>query len=111
MNKPTDKELKQSLTATKNEFHTIEDGKKATIRKGYRNITLGDLTITMLNGDKTITVNVTQVIHCKIIDLPHEYVKKDDFLNKHDLINQLKQFYPDINEITEITAIVFEHKQ
>lgn len=35
MNKPTDKELKQSLTATKNEFHTIEDGKKATIRKGY----------------------------------------------------------------------------
>jgi len=101
--------MKQILTASKNEFHTIQDGKQCTIRKGYREIKLEPLGFYLINEDQHITVNVTQVIHCIVKELPMEYVKKDDFQDRHDLINQLKQFYLDINEETEITAIVFVH--
>jgi len=62
----------------------------------------------MLNDDFNLVIMVTQVIHCVVKDLPTEYVKRDDFIDKHDLVNQLRQFYPDIDEETEITAIVFE---
>ena len=98
---------KYVLSATKNEFHTIEDGKQCTIRKGYRDIRLGPIVIILMDGNETLTVNVTQVIHCKVIDLPLEYVKRDEFMDRHDLVHQLKQYYVDIDEHTEITAIVF----
>lgn len=95
------------LNATKNEFHTIQDGKECTIRKGHREIKLGDLKINLLDGDETLTVKVTQVIHCRVIDLPLEYVRRDEFADRHDLVHQLRQYYLDIDEFTEITAIVF----
>ena len=103
MNRP-----RQTLSATKNEFHTIQDGKECTIRKGHREIRLEPLEFFMLNDDFNLVVMVTQVVHCKVNDLPNEYVRRDEFVDKHDLVNQLRVFYPDINEETEITAIVFE---
>jgi hypothetical protein len=101
----------QSLKSVKNEFYAFEDGKKGTIRKGYRNIRLGLLLIgsedPKINLEKI--VEVTQVVHCKVKDLPIEYAKLDDFVDKHDLVSQLSYYYPDINEETEITAIVFKN--
>ena len=99
----------QILTATKNEFFAIEDGKKCTIRKGYRPIFLKPLKFWMLNGEESLVVNVSQVIHCTVHDLPNEYVKRDEFVDKHDMVYQLQEFYPDIDGDTEITVVVFEH--
>jgi len=100
----------QSLKSVKNEFYAFEDGKKSTIRKGHRDIRLGLLMFGSEEPNVNLEkiVNVTQVVHCKVKDLPVEYAKLDDFQDKHDLVNQLSLYYPDINEETEITAIVFE---
>ena len=101
----------QSLKSVKNKFYAFEDGKKSTIRKGYRDIRLGLLIFGSeepnVNYEKI--VNVTQVVHCKVQDLPTQYARLDDFQDKHDLVSQMAYYYPDINEETEITAIVFEN--
>lgn len=97
----------QKLNAVELEFNDIEDGKICTIRKGRRSLQLGPLQFESLIENRKLIVHVTHVIHCIAHDIPMEYVRKDGFTDKHDMINQLTQYYPEINENTEITAIIF----
>lgn len=99
----------QKLSAVELEFNDIEDGKRCTIRKGRRSLRLGPLQFISKTENRVITVNVTHVIHCIAIDMPMEYVREDEFTDRHDMIYQLRQYYPDIDERAEITAIVFSH--
>jgi hypothetical protein len=101
----------QSLNAVELEFNDIEDGKICTIRKGRRSLKLGLLQFVSLKEKRTLTVKVTHVIHCVAHDIPMEYVKQDGFTDKHDMVHQLTQYYPEINENTEITAIIFKSLQ
>ena len=96
------------LTCTENEFNDIEDGKTVTIRKGYRPIRLEELRFESLEEKRIMTVKVVHVIHAIVQDIPMEYVKNDGFIDKHDLVNQLKVFYPNIDETTEVTIISYK---
>ena len=95
------------LTSTEIEFNDIEDGKGITIRKGYRPIKLGLLEFESLEEKRKLNVQVTHVIHTLVRDIPMEYVKDDGFLDKHDLVNQLTEFYPDIDELSEVTIVTY----
>lgn len=98
----------QGLKAHENEFDNIEDGKCCTIRKGHREIKLGNLIFWSREENRQMVVNVTQVIHSNVNDLPLYFAKEDYFVDKHDLVHQMQTFYPDINEETEVTAIIFK---
>ena len=83
------KAMSQRLTSTEIEFNDIEDGKRVTIRKGYRSIKLGSLIFESLKKKRTITVQVVHIIHSLVQNIPSEYVRNDGFTDKHDLVNQL----------------------
>lgn len=95
------------LTCAELEFNDIEDGKRVTIRKGYREIGLGELTLESLRRKRTMVVHVVHVIHSLVENIPSSYVRNDGFIDKYDMINQLSEFYPDINEKSEVTIISF----
>ncbi len=96
------------LTCTENEFNDIEDGKTVTIRKGYRPIRLEELRFESLVKKRVMTVKVIHVVHAIVQDVPMDFVKNDLFTDKHDLVNQLRQFYPDIDENTEVTIVNYK---
>ena len=97
----------QSLTCVEFEFNDIVDGKRVTIRKGYREIYLGDLRFICKKTNRSLTVDVMHVIHSKVEDVPSSYIKNDGFIDKCDMIVQLSKYYPDINEKTEVTIISY----
>lgn len=97
----------QKLTCVEIEYNDIEDGKRVTIRKGYRQIQLGDLEFKCKKTNRTLIVDVLHVIHSLVENIPTEYVRNDGFIDKHDLVNQLKEYYPNINEKSEVTIISF----
>jgi len=55
-----------------------------------------------------MTVKVVHVVHAIVQDVPMDFVKNDLFTDKHDLVNQLRQFYPDIDENTEVTIVNYK---
>ena len=100
----------QKLTAVESEFDTIEDGKRCTIRLGRRDIKLGPLEFESLEQKRRITVKITHVLYCLVQDIPREYVLSDGFIDRHDLIHQMETYYPDIDEVTEVTIVVFNSR-
>lgn len=97
----------QKLILADDIFDALEKGKKCTIRKGKRDISLGELLFQSLESKREKIVFVNSVVLCAIKDIPKMYYTNDGFVDVKDMIDKMKRFYPDINENTESTIISF----
>jgi len=91
-------------------FDTLEDvylQKTCTIRKGRRNILLGELTFESIETHRICKVNVIRVIYCALHHVSNEYIHNDGFEDHRDMLNQMRNFYPDIEFNSEVTIVEF----
>jgi hypothetical protein len=89
----------------------FEGTKRATVRKGRREIAKGALALEAAEGGGWgAIVNVTDVRHKKLSELTDEEAQADNADNAAALADALKRFYPDIAPDSEITVILFDFK-
>ncbi len=82
--------------------------KFCTIRKGRRDVELGDL---QFEGAEDVSlkevVQVTSVTFTTLGGVPEETLEADGFRDHDDALEQMKRFYPDITFDTEVTVVDF----
>ena len=104
--------MKNELMIADDLIPSLKSGKKTcTIRKGKRDIDLGDMFFKAVNSGEVLKVNVTEVLH-KTADQMTDDEAKLDGLNgaktAAEMIIFMKRFYPDFESSTEITVIKYE---
>lgn len=97
----------QKLLLAEDVFDALEEGKLTTIRKGRRNITLGDLLFESVDNKREKIVNVDSVQYCLLAGVDIKDVKNDGFEDHFDMLRQMKRFYHDITLESEVTVVRF----
>ncbi len=82
--------------------------KKATIRIGRLNVSVGDELYVHCGGYVIGKIRVKNVIYKKISELTDDDAKKDGFINLRQLLNHLKKHYPKISYNSTVTILEFE---
>jgi len=85
--------------------------KQLTIRNGIRDFDPGDQLKLVDTNDpnKTLEREITQVLKfSKSALIPLEYIQADGFDDFSDMVNQMKDFYPDFNGTSPVTIICWE---
>ena len=100
----------QKLLLAEDIFDELDFGKNVTIRKGRRDILLGDLLFESKENGKLKVVNVINVHYCKLANVYTGDLKSDGFSDHNDMWDKMKRFYPDITFDTEVTTIRFARK-
>ena len=85
--------------------------KTVTIRKGRRDIVLGDLLFESVDEGRQEVVDVRKVIYCRLGEVPPSFYKRDGFNDSGEMIEVMREFYPDITSDSEVTIIDFERKE
>jgi hypothetical protein len=102
----------QVLFLARDLFEDIDHGKTVTIRKGRRDVQLGKLRFLspVEDGEEQLQrdVDVTYVMYCKAIDVPIDLLMDDGFEDHDDMLEGMKRFYPDFEEDTECTVVIYE---
>lgn len=101
----------QKLELAEDVFDKLKQGKGVTIRKGHRDITIGDLIFESVEKKRHETVDVYMVYKAKLKYVLPEDIQKDGFKDQNDMIEKIKRFYPDISEESDLTIIRFNRKQ
>ena len=85
------------------------DGERVTVRKGRRDIKLGELHF-IGSRDKTLhyIVGVTEVRYLRVVDIDDDVIKAEVFSNWNDFYEDMKKYYPDIDLTDEVTVVYFE---
>lgn len=84
----------------------IKDGsKKITIRKGVRDISLGELNIEAVSSKETLVVDVDVVYSCVFDQIPLKHIIADGGTNHFMMLQSMKNFYPDMDMKTFCTVI------
>ncbi len=91
-------------------FVSLRSGvKRTTIRKGYREVQLGQLLFEGANDESLVeSVKVTSVLHTTLGELPDDVLADDGFVSHIHAMRAMSRFYPNITLETEVTAITFE---
>lgn len=97
----------QKLMLAEDMFDSLELGKICTIRKGIRNISLGELIFESTETHKTQNVMVHTVIYTELQRVPFRYVINNGFISYDDMCVKLKKYYPDIELNSECTIVVY----
>ena len=85
------------------------DGERVTVRKGKRDIELGELLfIGSRDEGLRYIVTVTEVRHLRIVDVDDDVVEAEGFSNWNDFYKDMKKFYPDLDLTDEVTVVYFE---
>ena len=100
----------QKLKLAEDVFDALENGKLTTIRKGRRNIELGDLLFESVEKERKEVVNVLNVHYCKLANVYIGDLTNDGFKDHHDMWEQMKRFYPDLTFDDEVTTVKFRRK-
>ena len=100
-------EVMQVLTLLEDIFDALEQGKRTTIRKGRRDIQLGELLFESVGTKRRKAVLVTSVHYCLLADVPLEDLLNDGFRDHQDMWHKMKRFYPDILLSHEVTLVKF----
>lgn len=100
----------QKLNMAEDVFDKLEKGKNVTIRKGNRNITIGDLLFESVEKKRQEIVDVYMVYKAKLKNVMPDDIDNDGFKDQNDMIEKIKRFYPDINEESDLTIIRFNRK-
>ena len=98
----------QTLMMAEGVFDRLEEGKMCTIRNGIRDIKKDLLFLESVEEHRKQLVNVVGVIHCQLQNVPQEYIHNDGFVDKEDMLNQMRNFYPDIQYESIVTVVEFE---
>jgi len=85
------------------------DGERVTVRKGRRDIKLGEL-LFVGSKDETLRyiVSVTEVRYVRMVDVNDDVVEAEGFKNWNDFYEDMKIFYPDLDLTDEVTVVYFE---
>jgi hypothetical protein len=98
----------QKLMLAEGVMDNLEYGNKlVTIRKGRRDIALGELLFESVEIQREAIVVVTKVIYCRLIEVPTEYYEKDGFESREHMLEGMRTFYPDLTWDSEVTVIEF----
>lgn len=97
----------QKLLLSEDVFDALEAGKKTTIRKGRRDVQLGELLFESTKTKRQEVVNVLNVHYCRLSNVYIGDLQNDGFKDHHDMWEQMKRFYPDITFDDEVTTIKF----
>lgn len=98
----------QKLMLAESVYDELQDGvKSVTIRKGRRDISLGQLNFESVENERVTTVNVKKVIYCKLGGVPEEYIHADGFTSAQHMLEVLSEFYPGITLNDEVTIVEF----
>ena len=106
--------MEQKLMMAEGVFDTLEcnewnpKAKTCTIRKGRRDIQLGDIVFESIETQRTKKAWVDRVIYCWLCDVPEEYIHNDGFEDAKDMLEQMRTYYPDMEMNTEVTVIEFD---
>lgn len=85
------------------------DGERVTVRKGYREIKLGELLfVGAKDKDLRYIVGVTEIRHVRVVDVDDDVVKAEGFDNWNNFYEGMKKFYPDLDLTDEVTVVYFE---
>ncbi|AGO47648.1 hypothetical protein Phi17218_115 [Cellulophaga phage phi17:2_18] len=97
----------QELKLAEDIFDALEKGKTTTIRKGRRDIKLGNLLFESLETNRKEVVSVLNIHYCKLSNVYDGDLKNDGFKDHQDMWDQMKRFYPDLTLDDEVTTIKF----
>lgn len=105
----TKEKYMQVLKLADDLFGPIRSAEKlTTIRKGRRDVALGDLRFEGATDESlSEVVNVTSVIFTTLAGVSKAVLESDGFEDHDDALEQMKRFYPDITLNTEVTVIDF----
>jgi len=97
----------QKLLLAEDIFDALEDGKETTIRQGRRDISLGELLFVSVEEEREEIVDVIMVSYCQLQNVALTDLQNDGFVDHADMLVQMKRFYPEIEEGSEVTVINF----
>lgn len=85
------------------------DGERVTVRKGRRDIKLGQLLFVGAKDDGLrYVVEVIEVRYVKAYDIPDDVIRAEGFDNWTDFYEDMKKFYPDMDLTDECTVVFFQ---
>ena len=101
---------KQKLKLADDLFPSLEEGNKTmTIRRGHRDIRLGDLLFEGVTDESLQKeVEVVEVTHIRVVGVSDEECQSDGFNDWTDFYQGMKKYYPDLDVTEECTLIYFE---
>lgn len=83
--------------------------KELTIRKGRRDVKLGELVFEGAKDKYLLErVTVVEVRYLRVVDVPEEVCVSDGFKDWSDFYEGMKKFYPDLDLTDECTIIFFD---
>jgi hypothetical protein len=98
----------QTLALANELIPSVKSGDKiCTIREGTRDIALGNLLFEAVGTDETVEVSVRSVIHKTLGELTDVEAQMDCVDTAEEMADVLRNFYPDINDDSEITIVIF----
>jgi hypothetical protein len=99
------------LAAEKPMWHAACAGlKQISIRTGHRDYQANrPMILATPDWNWTAMVDITSVRHCLAIELTENEIKADGFRDLPDMLKQMKRFYPEITESSEVTVIRWDN--
>jgi len=98
----------QEIKLYEDVFDELENGKRCTIRKGYKDISLGAVSFKSTETNRNRYYEVWMVYHCKLKHVLPDDLISDGFDSHSDMEQQMKRFYSDITLDDEVTVIKFK---
>ncbi len=100
----------QKLVLLDNLFPALRNGEiRLTVRKGYRDIRLGNMEFHNVSDDDIHEVYVEEVRHLQLMNIEYDIVKMDNYRSLDELVEGLRVHYPDISLDDEITVVIFSN--
>lgn len=97
----------QKLTLYEDIFDALALGKRTTIRKGRRNIELGELLFESTEAKRQKVVEVINVYCVSLDKVELADLKNDGFKDHQDMWEQMQRFYPGIGLKDLVTVVIF----
>ena len=98
----------QKLLMTEGVFDALTDGKRVTIRKGRRNIQLGDIIFESTEIKRIQKADIIYVMYSLLKNIPIDAIENDGFNSVEEMLDGMKGFYPDITLDSECTIVYFD---
>ena len=83
--------------------------KKITIRKGWREYTLGKAILCCPIKPWCVEINIIDVKYTTLKDVEQEEYLADGYFSKQELLNDLKRFYPSLSLASKVTIIRWDN--
>lgn len=96
------------IAGEKMKEEVLNGTKKITIREGIRDYTLGPVILCCHILNWATMRNITDVSYKKLNDITEEEYKADGFNSQEDMVEGLKEFYPNITLESDITIVRWE---